>query len=142
MRDVDHKSNVEIIHEAECVQLLAGEQVGRLAFVTGGGPDILPVNYVLDGDAPVFATAPGAKLCATARGPVAFEVDHTCATTRSGWSVVVHGVAQEVTPCDAPAFVARLRALDPNPWAGGDRPHLVRIAPRTITGRRIRPTAN
>jgi hypothetical protein len=39
-------------------------------------PVILPVNYVVDGDAPVFRTDPGTKLDAAAEGAaVAFEGD-------------------------------------------------------------------
>ncbi|HZN13984.1 MAG TPA: pyridoxamine 5'-phosphate oxidase family protein [Acidimicrobiales bacterium] len=138
MRDVDSHSRIEVIHVDECLELLRTAQVGRLAFVNGAASaDVLPVNYVLDGDAVVFATATGSKLWSSERGSVAFEVDATDVETQSGWSVVVHGLAQEITSVDAPGLVARLRALPLNPWAGGDRPHLVRIAPRSITGRRV-----
>ncbi len=140
MRDVDSRSRMEIIDQDECLNLLNTQDVGRIAFVNGGAADVLPVNYVLDGDAVVFATATGTKLWSVQRGPVTFEVDHTEAATRSGWSVVIHGLAQEITPLDSPALVARLRALPLNSWAG-DKPHLVRIALRTITGRRIREAA-
>jgi uncharacterized protein len=140
MRDVDSRSAVEIIHAEECLRLLASEEVGRLAFLAGpASVDVLPVNYVLDGEAVVFATNSGSKLWSADRGAVAFEVDHTDRETRSGWSVVVHGLAQEITSLDSAALLARLRALPLNPWAGGDRPHVVRIAPRTMTGRRVRP---
>ncbi|MEY2425843.1 MAG: uncharacterized protein QOI61_1415 [Actinomycetota bacterium] len=132
------RSHIEFIERAECVRLLATQEVGRVAFATaGGGADIFPVNYVLDGDAIVFATAAGSKLSSADRGTISFEVDSTDAATRSGWSVVIHGFSQEITNCDSPQVVERLRSLPLNPWAGGDRPHLVRISPRTITGRRI-----
>ena len=138
---VDSHSNLEIITREDCVRLLATKEVGRLAFIHGGAVDVLPVNYVLDGDAIVFATATGSKLWAAERGAVAFEIDETDSASRSGWSVVVHGLAQEITSLDAPGLLDRLRALPLNPWAGGLRPHIVRIAPRTISGRRIGPSA-
>jgi nitroimidazol reductase NimA-like FMN-containing flavoprotein (pyridoxamine 5'-phosphate oxidase superfamily) len=123
----------------QCLELLADEYVGRLAVIVGGRPEVFPVNYVLDGDAIVFRTNPGTKLAGTTQGEVAFEVDQLHHPTRSGWSVVVHGVAQEVTGLDRPDLLERLIALPLGVWAGGDRPHLVRIAPREMTGRRVGP---
>ena len=128
---------IETIERDECVRLLGTQDVGRIAFVNGGAPDVLPVNYAVDGDAIVFATAAGSKLWSAERGPVAFEVDWTDPATRTGWSVVVHGRAQEITEFDSPDVVRRIRQLPVHPWAGGDRPHLVRITAGTITGRRI-----
>ena len=137
MRLVDDQSRIEWLDRDDCVRLLATQQVGRLAFVVGGAPEVLPVNYVLDGEAVVFATAAGTKLSFAERGPVAFEVDDTDAATRVGWSVVVRGRAHVVTELDAPGTLERLRALPLSPWAGGERPHLVRIEPTAITGRRV-----
>ena len=137
MRLVDRRTGIEVIDRDECVRLLATQEVGRIGFSTGTGADILPVNYVLDGDSVVFATAAGSKLHAAERGMVAFEVDDTDRVTRSGWSVVIHGRAHELTAYDAPDLVARLRALPLNPWAQGDKPNLVRITPQTMTGRRV-----
>jgi len=130
-------SNLRKIPPTECVELLTREHVGRLGFVHDGGPEVLPVNYVLDGDAIVFATNTGRKLWDATRGPVVFEVDHTDPISLSGWSVVVHGLAQEVTSADLPELVQRLAARRLRPWVDGDRPHLVRIAPTSITGRRV-----
>lgn len=78
----------------QCLDLLADEYVGRLAVIVGRRPEIFPVNYVLDGDAIVFRTASGTKLSGTTQGEVAFEVDQLHLPSHSGWSVVVHGVAQ------------------------------------------------
>jgi nitroimidazol reductase NimA-like FMN-containing flavoprotein (pyridoxamine 5'-phosphate oxidase superfamily) len=61
----------------ECWQRLADHpaKVGRVG--TGGpSPDILPVNYAVDGHSIVFRTSPGKKLSAIGRGErVVFEVD-------------------------------------------------------------------
>lgn len=135
--DVDAMTGVEVIEREECVRLLAGEEIGRVGFVNGSTPEILPVNYALDGDAVVFATASGSKLRCADRGPITFEVDHLDTATRSGWSVVVHGDAHEVTDLDAPRFVEVVRSLVLHPWARGERSHFVRIEPRVITGRRV-----
>ena len=123
----------------QCIELLADQHVGRLAVVVGGRPEIFPINYVLDGDAVVFRTNSGTKLSGTTQGEVAFEVDLTHPATATGWSVVVHGVAQEVTELDRPDLQERLHSLPLGVWAAGDRPHLMRIIPSEITGRRVGP---
>src|SRR5688572_24632724 len=125
----DALSGIEMLHRDECLRLLATHEIGRIGFINGDTPEILPVNYALDGDAVVFATATGTKLWSAERGTVTFEVDDIDRSSRSGWSVVIHGLAQEITSLDSPAVVARLAALSLNPWVGY-RPHLVRIAPR------------
>lgn len=121
----------------QCRCLLATQEVGRLGFLNKGEPDVLPVNYVMDGDAIVFASAPGSKLWGVACSRVAFEVDSVDLDTRSGWSVVVHGLAQEITPADNGSVLARLRALPLAPWPGDPKTHLVRIPTTSITGRRV-----
>src|SRR3954452_17537637 len=139
MRLAHDRGDIAMIEREECVRLLGTQEVGRIGFVDHGAPDILPVNYAMDGDAVVFATATGTKLWSSERAPVAFEVDATDAESRTGWSVVIHGQAQEETTLDAPELLHRVKALAVHPWAGGDRPHLVRIVPRTISGRRVGP---
>jgi len=135
MKIVDTNSRLEVIPVERCRALLATRQVGRLAFVSDGRPDIEPVNYVLDGEAVVFATGVGSKLWALSRGPVAFEVDWTDPSTRTGWSVVLHGHAQEVTELDRPDLVERVRSLPLEIWPSGPRPNLIRISPTSISGR-------
>jgi len=140
MRTEDARTGLERVDERECLLLLASKDVGRLGFVRGGNPEIVPINYVLDGDAVVFATGAGSKLAGAATGAsVVFEIDDINPTTRSGWSVIIHGMAYEVTKFDRTALVERVRSLPLNPWAGGDKPHLIRISPKFITGRRIGP---
>jgi nitroimidazol reductase NimA-like FMN-containing flavoprotein (pyridoxamine 5'-phosphate oxidase superfamily) len=139
MNHLDTGSAIESLDQQSCLALLATKGVGRIGFVRNGGPEILPVNYVLDGDAVVFATATGAKLWGVTRSPVVFEVDDADPATRSGWSVVLHGVAHEVIDTDGSGVFDRVRASAPRPWPAGDRPHLVRITPHRMTGRRIPP---
>jgi uncharacterized protein len=137
VRLVDDQVRIEILGPEECRRLLRSQQVGRLAFVSDNRPDVLPVNYVLDGDAVVFATKPGTKLWAATRSPVAFEVDAIDASTRSGWSVVLHGLAQEITSLDSPELLERLYALPLTPWPGGRNTNVVRLPATSISGRRV-----
>jgi len=121
--------------KGECFELLAREQLGRVAVVDDRGPIVLPVNFVLDRHMVVFRTDEGTKLDAAIRGSrVAFEIDGTDAAAHTGWSVVVRGEAVEVTD---PAELARLRRLPLSPWAPGAKTRYVRILPAVLTGRRI-----
>jgi nitroimidazol reductase NimA-like FMN-containing flavoprotein (pyridoxamine 5'-phosphate oxidase superfamily) len=123
------------LSKSECFGLLARERVGRVAFVDDLGPIVLPVNFVLDRHMVVFRTDGGSKLDTAVRGGrVAFEVDGTDETARTGWSVLVRGEAVEVTD---PAELVRLRQLRLHPWAPGVKTHYVRILPAVLTGRRI-----
>ena len=123
--------------KGECFELLAREQLGRVAVVDDRGPIVLPVNFVLDRHMVVFRTDEGTKLDAAIRGSrVAFEIDGTDAAAHTGWSVMVRGEAVEVTD---PAELARLRRLPQSPWAPGAKSRYVRILPAVLTGRRILP---
>lgn len=130
-------TGIEVIDCDECVALLAGDEVGRLAVIDGGRPLILPVNYVLDGEDIVFRTAPGTKLAQGPRSPVCFEIDGFDRAHHAGWSVVVTGRLDELTPYDGELFT-RASHLPVHPWASGAKDHVMRIVASTITGRRIR----
>lgn len=120
------------ISDAECLELLKGEEVGRLAVVVEGRPQIFPVNYALDASGSVILrTAIGTKLAAAVNHHVAFEVDRFDPEMHTGWSVVVHGVAHQTTAVAVAAGQAPLGS-----WLA-DRPHLVRIAHRSVSGRRL-----
>jgi nitroimidazol reductase NimA-like FMN-containing flavoprotein (pyridoxamine 5'-phosphate oxidase superfamily) len=137
-RTIDARTGLEVLDHDACIRLLAADEVGRLALVDGGAPVVFPVNYVLDGEAIVFRTAPGTKLALGPRGPVAFEVDAFDRTARTGWSVVATGRLEEVTHFDSPTL-RRVKDLPVESWAGGERPHWMRLVPSRITGRRIVP---
>ena len=57
------------------------------------------------------------------------EIDRA---TRSGWSVVVTGVATAVTDV---SDLVRMEQLGIAPWSAGPRNHFVRITPGLVTGR-------
>jgi nitroimidazol reductase NimA-like FMN-containing flavoprotein (pyridoxamine 5'-phosphate oxidase superfamily) len=137
MQLADPRTGMAALDRKDAMRLLATVPIGRVAVVIGGGaPHIVPVNFAVDTtgttEAIVFRTDAGTKLRAVERGRVVFEADHYDATTRSGWSVVVHGDAEEIDP---PA--AHDAAADPDPWAGGEKAHWVRIHATSVTGRRI-----
>jgi uncharacterized protein len=55
---------------------------------------------------------------------------------RTGWSVVATGRLEEVTRFDVATF-ERVRRLDIDPWAGGEKAHWMRLVPDRVTGRRL-----
>jgi nitroimidazol reductase NimA-like FMN-containing flavoprotein (pyridoxamine 5'-phosphate oxidase superfamily) len=120
----------------ECLRLLRSHTFGRVA-VTMDTPLIRPVNYIFDepSNSIVFRTARGSKFHGLLRaGTAAFEVDAVEPHSRSGWSVIVVGMAEEVT---SPTEVRRLDGLSLEPWAPGHKGHWMRIRARTVSGRRV-----
>jgi uncharacterized protein len=129
--DPDRVPEMEALSREECLALLSGHSVGRIA-VTGRDdlPFVVPVNYELEGDTVVFRTDAGSKLDALSRRPVAFQLDSIDPLHHTGWSVLVQGIAHEAVPDE-------LRSVHAEPWAG-PKQHWIQIVPRHISGRRIR----
>lgn len=138
MTTVGADTAFERLDSDACRALLAGDVVGRLVVINGGSPAIFPVNYMLDGNDIVFRTNPGTKFGAGPRAPVCFEIDMIDRATRTGWSVVVAGRLEEVTPYDGPAW-RRIQELALEPWGPIPRTHWMRLIPNWISGRRIGP---
>lgn len=126
------------LSRGECLRLLAANRFGRLAVVmTDGSPVIRPVNYVFDepSQSVVFRTSVGSKLHAVVMAAeAAFEIDGIDEHSRTGWSVIVRGSAEEVAN---PTDIRHLEVLGVTPWAPGRKRRWVRIRARTVTGRRI-----
>ena len=135
MTELDLPDLAYLSTEACWERLRAGE-VGRIAVNNGHQPDIFPVNYLVDEDRIVIRTAEGTKLAAAiASGNVAFEIDQLDTTTHHGWSVVVHGVAQEPKSL---ASVMRDQTLDLHAWAGDfGKERFIEIVPTRVSGRVI-----
>ncbi len=131
--------SLDEIDAAECWKLLKTQQVGRVAVIVGHYPLVFPVNYVVEGRSLLFRTGAGTKLWATSRSNVSFEVDDVDLLHRTGWSVLVRGMAREIVPQQIRSSDAEGQTQPPEPWAPGTREHLIRIAPDSISGRRIRP---
>jgi nitroimidazol reductase NimA-like FMN-containing flavoprotein (pyridoxamine 5'-phosphate oxidase superfamily) len=134
--DPQARSGLDVMTRAECLRLLGTRSVGRLGFLVGDQPMVLPVNYGSENGVVVFRTREGAKLDGTHNGKVAFEVDDLDADGCAGWSVVVQGLATDITGNDD-WFDERLRALAGPACVPGVADHYVRIAPTQISGRRF-----
>ncbi len=118
-----------------CLERLASHSVGRVAFCSTDGPQIYPVNFVMDEGTIVFRTAAYGPLAAHGHnGEVAFEVDQLDRDLRQGWSVVAVGPAHMLDGNETLDFTIR-HSLQP--WAGGPRSLHVRVTPSKITGRQI-----
>jgi nitroimidazol reductase NimA-like FMN-containing flavoprotein (pyridoxamine 5'-phosphate oxidase superfamily) len=131
--------SLDEIGPEECWQLLGTQPVGRVAVIVGHYPLVFPVNYAVDDRTIVYRTGVGAKLRSIHRSNVTFEVDSIDAVHRTGWSVMVKGVAQELSMKRDRRLISRTELSGAQPWAPGERDHLIRILPDQVTGRRIRP---
>ncbi len=132
---IEGRTWLEVIGPVECWTLLGREEIGRLAVLVDGVPEIYPVNFVVDGHVVLFRTDPGSKLRGLVRSPtVCFEVDGIDADTQLGWSVMVKGKAAELT---AAADVAAATKVPLRYWAHGEKLHWIRIDPFEVSGRRI-----
>jgi uncharacterized protein len=123
------------LREDECWDLLRARSVGRVGWQGSDGVTIVPVNYVVAETAVIIRTAPYTEL--GREGSVrdlAFEVDELDPATHSGWSVLLRGRRR----LDPEAHGATPR---PDVWATGSRWLMLRIETRTISGRRLTPSA-
>jgi nitroimidazol reductase NimA-like FMN-containing flavoprotein (pyridoxamine 5'-phosphate oxidase superfamily) len=126
---------LELLDEDECLTLIAGTDVGRVAVSVGALPAVFPVNFGLAGRDVYFRTNPGTKLsAATDHAVVAFQCDNFDRGRHEGWSVQGVGVAVVVTEPDE---LARLDGLLVTPWVDTPRHHVVKISLEMLTGRRI-----
>jgi hypothetical protein len=130
-------SGLEVLGEADCLELLAGAQVGRVVVSMEAMPAAFPVNYVRIGREIYFRTAAGTKLAAAVnRTVVAFQVDMFDEAGESGWSVLVVGQARLVSDRDEQSL---LDAAGVRSWVATGPAHYVAIGIDRITGRRLRP---
>jgi nitroimidazol reductase NimA-like FMN-containing flavoprotein (pyridoxamine 5'-phosphate oxidase superfamily) len=132
-------ATMETLPTDECYRLLATHEIGRIGINAEHYPLILPVNYAVDGTTLVIRTHPGTILRAAEHANVTFEVDEIDRATRSGWSVLVRGQAEEVGPEHREEIVSRTLATGVAPWAPGEHGHWVRLIVHDISGRRIVP---
>jgi nitroimidazol reductase NimA-like FMN-containing flavoprotein (pyridoxamine 5'-phosphate oxidase superfamily) len=134
----DAASEMLELPRPECLRLLAATSFGRIAVNGSSAPVIRPVNYdVFDmpSQSVIFRSALGSKLHALLKSAqAAFEIDGTDQTGRTGWSVIILGVTEEVTN---PSEVRCLEGIGVDPLAPGSKAHWVRIRANTVSGRRI-----
>ncbi len=114
----------------ECLRLLGEGTIGRVAWASARGLQVLPVSYTLVGDAVVFTVAEGTILGELAQPTdVAFEVDDLDTETATGWSVLAQGVT---TP-----FAGDRAALKSLPWVPGHQDVPVAIELKFLAGRSV-----
>ncbi len=133
-RTIDARTGLEVLDRVECLLRLGTDHVGRLGICVRGQPLVLPVNYVLDGDDIIFRSDHGTKVHGAIGRRVAFEIDGHDAFSHAGWSVLVVGVAEQITD---PLDLARAETLHVAPYGPGAKPVWVRIRTDAVTGRRI-----
>jgi hypothetical protein len=134
------RNGLEILPRSECLRLLGLRPVGRVALSRYALPAILPVNFCMLDDQVVFASGTGSKsLAVVSRNVIAFEADEFQPGDRSGWSVLVVGIAVELDHLDP--LWDEARHLDLHPWIGRRAGYLFRLPTDRISGRRLEPAA-
>jgi nitroimidazol reductase NimA-like FMN-containing flavoprotein (pyridoxamine 5'-phosphate oxidase superfamily) len=130
--------SLEALSRQESIQLLSGEVVGRVVFTHSALPAVVPVTFAILDEAVVLRTAEGTRLAAAAdRGVLALEADEIDPVARTGWSVVVTGIAELVTD---PIRRAVIHAIV-EPFAPGENDVYVSLPFTVVTGRRVVSTA-
>ena len=111
------------LDEAECRKLLASGSVGRVAWQTKAGINVLPVNYRVIDDRIVFHTSEGGPLAALLYPTsVGFQVDEIDAEAAVGWTLLVRGTTSHAMGLESVSWVPDGRhvgvaiALE---WLGG-----------------------
>ena len=127
-------SNVLIpLSDADCITLLEANDIGRICVFQDGYPMAFPVNYrLVEFDCePVLAirTRSGNSLDHVGEH-VGFEIDGVSPGHDGGWSVVVRGRLEAVSPG---------ADVDSYPMITSQRDAWRVIVPAKITGRGVRP---
>lgn len=129
------RNGLEVLDREHSLRLLATATLGRVGVTFGALPVVLPVNFRLVNDLIVFRTGVGTKFDAATRNHiVAFEADDFEPVYHAGWSVVVTGMAREVTD---PYEVAALSTLPIPRWAPEGNSRTVAISTDLVSGRRV-----
>jgi nitroimidazol reductase NimA-like FMN-containing flavoprotein (pyridoxamine 5'-phosphate oxidase superfamily) len=128
-----------VLDRAECLRLLSGGGLGRVAINVGALPVIRPVRFALQGERIVLRVAPGGTLDrATRTAVVAFEADGPATEVGGEWSVTVTGIARQLP--DGPETEQAEQLALPH-WPA-ERPHrFVTISTEHLSGRRALGTA-
>ena len=122
------------LDRATCLALLTTQHVGRL-IIDAATPVVRVVNYTAFEHTIMFRSDPGPQIDAIIDQPVVFEADMVDDRTRSGWSVVVRGIARDVSEHLAGLGQA---AANVEPWAPGPKNVWIGIDIDDVTGRLLR----
>jgi Pyridoxamine 5'-phosphate oxidase len=127
---IDEPKLIEL-SPAECLGLLATNDLGRIAIIDAHGPAVFPVSYELRAidRVPVIAirTRPGGVIDRPGDA-VCFEIDGLDVGHDGGWNVLVRGVLEPIEPDSE---------LGPSPLLPADRVAWRAIIPTAIAGRRL-----
>jgi nitroimidazol reductase NimA-like FMN-containing flavoprotein (pyridoxamine 5'-phosphate oxidase superfamily) len=141
MTDVTTET-VPCLDEALIRERLRRARFARLAYVDGEQPVVVPVNIVSDETQHVMLrTAAESALARLDGRRVSVEIDGHDSATRSGWSVLVRGVARDATDA-ADVAARRWQQITVDTWAPGVRDRLIVVLPLSITGRVIPTNAD
>jgi len=130
-------ATIETLNRSECLNYLATSTIARVGLLVDGRPEVLPVNYALDGETILFRTAKDTVLHQASLSIVAIEVDRIDEVQHTGWSVLIQGVARDLGDAIDPTS-ERIKRLTLITWAPGGRDRWFRVDPDKMTGRRIR----
>ena len=111
------------LDEAECRKLLATGSVGRVAWESESGINVMPVNYKVVDNQVVFHTSQMGSLSSLLEPTqVGFQVDEIDVETAVGWTLLVRGTTGPALGLDSISWVPDGRhvgvaiALE---WLGG-----------------------
>jgi uncharacterized protein len=117
-----------------CLALLTTQHVGRL-IIDAAEPVVRVVNYTAFDHTIMFRSDPAPQIDAIVDRLVVFEVDMVDERTRSGWSVVVRGIARDQS--DRLAGFGQ-SGSNVDPWAPGPKSRWIGIGIEDVTGRLLR----
>jgi hypothetical protein len=122
------------LDRAQCMELLRGAWVGRVVLSVKCIPVAIAVHLSMMEDDLLLATDHGSWLKSDVHGQVvSVQADDFDATTRTAWSVLVTGTAQQVTdPTEIDWASSRI-----HPWVPGPDPLLVKVPSTLVSGRRF-----
>lgn len=146
---MDDRRTLRELSRDEALRLLAEAPMGRVVFTQRALPAIRPVNHAFVDGHLIIRTNLGSALASAAIDEtdiaggadggtvVAYEADAIDAASRTGWSVVVTGLARLVLdPADKSRYEALLQ-----PWIDNAADCVLRIHPDIVTGFRLVPAA-
>jgi nitroimidazol reductase NimA-like FMN-containing flavoprotein (pyridoxamine 5'-phosphate oxidase superfamily) len=123
------------ISPGRCLDLLGSVPFGRVVFTHRALPAIRPVNHIVDNGDIIIRSSLGSGITSAAGDGmvVAYEADQFDADSRTGWSVVVTGLARLVDDADDLARYEQLL----EPWVDGRMDCVIRIPADLVTGYRL-----
>ena len=122
---------------AECVDRLFGASVGRVAFNTPLGLQVLPVSIRATGTSLMLDTTPQSSLSQLAEmgGEVTLEVDETLADSGQAWSVLMRGPIVKLDPRGRERREAMSQQVEA--WPGETCTQALEFTPRSYSGRLV-----